>query len=106
MPFFHRGKGLPDGTRFLLEGHLRSDVWPARQPNSLPTSRVLSNSRAIPAFHIIEYDLEKLKEKAKNDGIPYQTLISMVLHKYITNQLLEKSELLKSIQILRNKEGV
>ena len=58
------------------------------------------------SLRIAEYDLEKLKEKAKNDGIPYQTLISMVLHKYITNQLLEKSELLKSIQILRNKESV
>ena len=58
------------------------------------------------SLRISEYDLEKLKEKAKNDGIPYQTLISMVLHKYITNQLFEKSELLKSIQILRNKENV
>ncbi len=56
------------------------------------------------SLRIAEYDLEKLKEKAKNDGIPYQTLISMVLHKYITNQLVEKSELLKSIQLLQNKE--
>ena len=56
------------------------------------------------SLRIAEYDLEKLKEKAKNDGIPYQTLISKVLHKYITNQLVEKSELLKSIQLLRNKE--
>ena len=55
------------------------------------------------SLRIAEYDLEKLKEKAKNDGIPYQTLISMVLHKYITNQLVEKSELLKSIQLLQNK---
>ena len=58
------------------------------------------------SLRIAEYDLEKLKEKAKNDGIPYQTLISMVLHKYITNQLLEKSELLKPIQLLQNKETV
>jgi len=58
------------------------------------------------SLRIAEYDLEKLKEKAKNDGIPYQTLISMVLHKYITNELVEKSELLKSIQLLQNKETV
>ena len=57
------------------------------------------------SLRIAEYDLEKLKEKAKSDGIPYQTLISMVLHKYITNELIEKSELLKSIQLLRNKEA-
>ena len=58
------------------------------------------------SLRIAEYDLEKLKEKAANDGIPYQTLINTVLHKYITNQLLEKSEVLKSIQILKNKEAI
>jgi len=42
------------------------------------------------SLRIAEYDLEKLKEKAASDGIPYQTLINTVLHKYITNQLLEK----------------
>ena len=57
------------------------------------------------SLRIAEYDLEKLKEKAASDGIPYQTLINTVLHKYITNQLLEKNEVLKSIQILRNKEA-
>ena len=58
------------------------------------------------SLRIAEYDLEKLKEKAENDGIPYQTLITTVLHKYITNQLFEKSEILKSIQLLQNKETV
>ncbi len=46
------------------------------------------------SLRIAEYDLEKLKEKAEKDGIPYQTLITTVLHKYITNQLFEKSEIL------------
>ncbi|MBW1784410.1 MAG: antitoxin [Deltaproteobacteria bacterium] len=55
------------------------------------------------SLRIAEYDLEKLKEKAENDGIPYQTLITTVLHKYITNQLFEKSEILKTIRLLQNK---
>ena len=58
------------------------------------------------SLRIAEYDLEKLKEKAASDGIPYQTLINTVLHKYVTNQLLEKNEVLKSIQVLRNKEAI
>jgi len=62
-------------------------------------------NRAI-SLRIADYDLEKLKERAETDGIPYQTLISMVLHKYITNQLVEKSEVLKSIQLLQNQEGI
>jgi len=58
------------------------------------------------SLRIAQYDLEKLKEKAASDGIPYQTLINTVLHKYITNQLLEKNEVFKSIQVLRNKEAI
>ena len=58
------------------------------------------------SLRIAEYDLEKLKEKAENDGIPYQTLITTVLHIYITNQLFEKSEILKSIQLLQNKKAI
>lgn len=57
-------------------------------------------------LQIAEYDLEKLKEKAAHDGMPYQTLINTILHKYITHQLLEKSEVLKSIQVLQTKEAV
>jgi len=60
-------------------------------------------NRAI-SLRISEFDLEKLKQKAENDGIPYQTLINTVLHKYVTNQLLDKSEVFKSIQVLKSKE--
>lgn len=58
-------------------------------------------NRAI-SLRIAEHDLNRLKEKAANDGIPYQTLINTVLHKYITNQLLEKKEILKSLEILKS----
>lgn len=50
------------------------------------------------------YDLEKIKEKAKEEGIPYQTLISMVLHKYVTKQLVDKEEILKILNTLKEKE--
>ena len=50
--------------------------------------------------------VKQLKEKAKNSGIPYQTLINTVLHKYITNQLLEKNEVLKSLQVLKSNKAI
>ena len=56
-------------------------------------------NRAI-SLRIANFDLEKIKEKANNDGIPYQTLINTILHKYITNQLYEKEEIIKSIKII------
>jgi predicted DNA binding CopG/RHH family protein len=36
-------------------------------------------------------DLRSLQAKALREGIPYQTLVSSVLHKYIDGQLVEKS---------------
>lgn len=35
-------------------------------------------------------DLELLQEKALKEGIPYQTLMSSVLHKYVTGRFSEK----------------
>ena len=56
-------------------------------------------SRSI-SLRISNFDLEKLKEKATTEGIPYQTLINSVLHKYVTNQLFERNEVLKSIRLI------
>jgi predicted DNA binding CopG/RHH family protein len=52
------------------------------------------------SLRISNFDLEKLKEKADNEGVPYQTLINSILHKYITNQLFEKDQILKSFKLL------
>ncbi len=35
-------------------------------------------------------NLEALQKKALEEGIPYQTLISSILHKYITGRLVER----------------
>lgn len=38
---------------------------------------------------ILESDLELLKAKALKEGMPYQTLINSVLHRFVTNQFSE-----------------
>ncbi|MFT4942162.1 MAG: putative DNA binding CopG/RHH family protein [Paraglaciecola sp.] len=38
-----------------------------------------------------EMDLELLQERALIEGLPYQTLMSSVLHKYVTGRLTDKS---------------
>jgi predicted DNA binding CopG/RHH family protein len=38
-----------------------------------------------------EMDLELLQEQALIEGLPYQTLMSSVLHKYVTGRLTDKS---------------
>ena len=38
-------------------------------------------------IRISEVDLELLQERALIEGLPYQTLMSSVLHKYVTGRL-------------------
>lgn len=38
-------------------------------------------------IRLSQYDLEALQTRAIQEGIPYQTLVSSVLHKYVTGRL-------------------
>lgn len=38
---------------------------------------------------ITERDLRNLKVRAAEEGVQYQTLVTMILHKYVTGQLVE-----------------
>ncbi|HDM79391.1 MAG TPA: hypothetical protein ENG51_23445 [Deltaproteobacteria bacterium] len=46
-------------------------------------------------------DLEQLKRKADIEGLPYQTLLSSIVHKFVTDQLVDKRSILKSMKILK-----
>jgi predicted DNA binding CopG/RHH family protein len=41
-------------------------------------------------IRIAKRDLDGLKAKALEEGIPYQTLVSSILHKYVIGKLKEK----------------
>jgi predicted DNA binding CopG/RHH family protein len=41
-------------------------------------------------IRISERDLIDLQRRAVREGIPYQTLISSILHKYVSDMLVEK----------------
>ncbi len=51
-------------------------------------------------IRISNFDLDMLRTRAEQDDIPYQTLISSILHKYVTNQLVEEKSILKAMSIL------
>jgi predicted DNA binding CopG/RHH family protein len=42
-------------------------------------------------IRIAKRDMDKLKAKALENGMPYQTLVSSILHKYLTGKLKEDS---------------
>ncbi len=51
-------------------------------------------------IRISEFDLDRLKTLSSKEGLPYQTLISSVLHKFVTNQLVDEKSILQSMKIL------
>jgi predicted DNA binding CopG/RHH family protein len=42
-------------------------------------------------IRISDKDLEALQKRAIEEGMPYQTLISSLLHKYVSGRLVEKA---------------
>lgn len=41
-------------------------------------------------IRISQRDLERIKSKAMEEGVPYQTLVTSVLHKYVSGKLKEE----------------
>ena len=52
-------------------------------------------------IRISAHDLEKIRQRSTEEGIPYQTLISSIIHKYITGSLVDEKAVLKSMELLR-----
>ncbi len=49
-------------------------------------SNTLNKNKKI-NIRLTDWDYEKIKIKAVSEGLPYQTLISSIIHKYVTGQL-------------------
>jgi predicted DNA binding CopG/RHH family protein len=51
-------------------------------------------------IRLSEEVLGAIKKRSLREGIPYQTLISSILHKYVTNQLIDEEDLRLSMKML------
>lgn len=64
--------------------------------------KAASDVRKSVTMRLSESTITGLKERADADGIPYQTLASMVLQKYVRGALLDKDavqEVIKAIKV-------
>ncbi len=51
-------------------------------------------------IRISDSDLHKIKERSLKEGLPYQTLITSIIHKYVTDQFIEESQIQKVAKAL------
>ena len=60
------------------------DFQKAKKTYQETAANTLAKARNI-NIRLSQKDLSKLKEKAAQDGLPYQTLVSSILHRYVNN---------------------
>ena len=58
------------------------------------------------SLRMSSFDLEQIKARAAEQGMPYQTLINVLVHKYVTNQVLDKDEFLKTLQAAKDSGAI
>ena len=74
-----------DNNEWLSTSDIENDK---KRYSQIAKNTILKNKRIN--IRISERDLTKLKMKSTEEGLPYQTLISSVLHKYISGKLTEQ----------------
>ena len=64
--------------------------------------RILARGRKNRNINIrlSELDLDRIKARAEREGLPYQTLISSVLHKYVGDRLVDEDQIVKTIELI------
>ena len=74
-----------------------ADEWQPIEHREAEISRYRQYARAMfkkdrrVNIRISEKNLEALQQRAIEEGIPYQTLIASILHKYLNGRLIERS---------------
>lgn len=86
---------LDEEERDLIESYERDEWVPvpdmeARIAEYQESARVFLRKERRVNIRMTNQDLFALKELAFEDGIPYQTLMSSILHKYVTGRLIER----------------
>lgn len=66
---------------------LNSVLTPERKRDLAEAARATSKKDRRINIHISARDLSSLQRRALEEGVPYQTLVSSVLHKYVSGGL-------------------
>lgn len=86
---------LDEEERDLIESYERDEWVPipnmeARITEYQEAARTFFRKDRRVNIRISNRDILALQEIAQEDGIPYQTLMSSILHKYVTGRLVER----------------
>lgn len=72
------------------KGQLKSLTTKAELEKFKKAARATATKDKRVNIRLSSFDLNDIQVKALEEGLPYQTLIASVLHKYVTGRLTEK----------------
>jgi len=81
-----------DEERDLISAYERGEFRPVRDQQSAKQAAVQAAKRYLRKdarvnIRLSTADLEMLKRRAAEEGLPYQTLIASILHKYVSGSI-------------------
>ena len=89
----------------VLESYERGDLQSLATPDERARIKAAARATAIKDrrvnIRLSSGDLADIQTRALEEGIPYQTLIASVLHKYVTGRLTER----RSVPAPRSRES-
>lgn len=95
-----------------IEAEIDSGIWKSVDKNEahrlhaeMVESASSGNKDARVNLRLNPEDVMKIREKAEREGIPYQTLIASVLHKYATDQFLDENAVLTVVRKMGKKKA-
>ena len=87
------------------KGNLKSVATKAELEKFRETARATAVKDRRVNIRLSSIDLSDIQVKALEEGMPYQTLIASVLHKFVSGRLVEKTQLItdRSTQTARKR---
>jgi predicted DNA binding CopG/RHH family protein len=52
-------------------------------------------------IRISAHDIARIRELSAAEGLPYQTFIGSIIHKYVAGRLLDENAILQSMKIMK-----
>jgi predicted DNA binding CopG/RHH family protein len=90
----------------LLEEKIFGEEWPTENKNNLnkyiKAAKTHQKKDKRINIRLSTADYQLVKDKANDEGLPYQSLISSLIHKFVKNQLLEKNQVKQVLQEMNN----
>lgn len=88
---------LEEEEKALLDSYERGEWhsiegWPAQAATYASYAQTTLKKDQRVNIRISARDLEAIQKRAFEEGIPYQTLIASILHKYVAGRLVERRE--------------